>query len=342
MALRGVTTPQRSASLSNQLAISYRLPAGIVFRSVQTAQAYALADHNAKTGAPATSDTPPTIEPDHLLKAIRQQLDHQLGSLADPVAVQMTLGQVVLTKDNRTAIEEVLAFARHSPYVFNQWRFGEKSPTGKGLSVLFSGPPGTGKTLVAGVIAHELGRFLYRIDLSQVVDKYIGETEKNLGRVFDEAERAQAILLFDEADSLFSKRTDVKSSKDRYANLEVNYLLQRLDDFTGVSILTTNHPQSIDDAFQRRIRFKVEFPMPDHDMRRNLWQRLLPPAAPVDDNIDWDLLAEDFEYSGGHIRNAILRASVRAAARGQGISEALLYDSAVDESRELGQLVRRY
>ncbi|MEO1273049.1 MAG: ATP-binding protein, partial [Myxococcota bacterium] len=193
-----------------------------------------------------------------------------------------------------------------------------------------------------GVIAHELGRFLYRIDLSQVVDKYIGETEKNLGRVFDEAERAQAILLFDEADSLFSKRTDVKSSNDRYANLEVNYLLQRLDDFTGVSILTTNHPQSIDDAFQRRIRFKVEFPMPDHDMRRNLWQRLLPPAAPVDDNIDWDLLAEDFEYSGGHIRNAILRASVRAAARGQGISEALLYDSAVDESRELGQLVRRY
>ena len=342
MALRGATTDERVEALSNQLSLSYRLPSGLIFRAVQTAQAYARAAARDLGGGAGDSTEGAELEPDHILKAIRQLLDHKLGALADPVHVQMTLDQVVLTDDNRHAVDEVLAFARHSPYVFKQWRFGEKSPTGKGLSVLFSGPPGTGKTLVAGVIAHELGRFLYRIDLSQVVDKYIGETEKNLGRVFDEAERAQAILLFDEADSLFSKRTDVKSSNDRYANLEVNYLLQRLDEFTGVSILTTNHPQSIDDAFQRRIRFKVEFPMPDRDMRADLWKRLLPPAAPIDEAIDWELLAEDFEYSGGHIRNAILRASVRAAARGHGITEELLYDAAVDESRELGQLVRRY
>ncbi|OIP42249.1 MAG: hypothetical protein AUK47_04790 [Deltaproteobacteria bacterium CG2_30_63_29] len=161
------------------------------------------------------------------------------------------------------------------------------------------------------------------VDLSQVVDKYIGETEKNLGRVFDEAERAQAVLLFDEADALFATRTAVKSSNDRCANLEVNYLLQRLEAFNGMSILTTNFASSIDDAFQRRIRHIIEFPMPDADGRAALWQTLLPESAPLAHDLDFEMLGAAFELSGGHIRNAIFRAALRAADGDRAIAHAL-------------------
>src|SRR5690606_38455345 len=153
---------------------------------------------------------------------VRKQFDHGIGWLADAISVNIGIDEVVLSPDMREQIQEILVYARNSEMVFHRWGLSDKSPTGQGLSVMFSGPPGTGKTLMAGVLARELGRVCYRVDLSRVVDKYIGETEKNLGKVFDEADRAQAVLLFDEADSLFAKRTKVKSSNDRYANLEVN------------------------------------------------------------------------------------------------------------------------
>ena len=145
--------------------------------------------------------------------------------------------------------------------------------------------PGTGKTLLANALANELGKVLYRVDLSRVVDKYIGETEKNLGKIFDEASKAQAIILFDEADALFAKRTEVKSSNDRHANQEINFLLQKLESYNGITILTTNLSKSIDDAFRRRMRFIVDFPMPDLRARASLWKRMMPPDAPIDKDI---------------------------------------------------------
>jgi SpoVK/Ycf46/Vps4 family AAA+-type ATPase len=211
---------------------------------------------------------------------------------------------------------------------------------GRGLSCLFSGPPGTGKTMMAGLIAKSLGRQLWRVDVSRLVSKWIGETEKNLAKIFEEARRAQVVLLFDEADSLFAKRTQVKSSHDRNANMEVNFLLQKMENHDGVTILTTNMLNSIDEAFLRRIRFRVTFPVPDPALRALLWERMLPSRAPVCDDIQFEVLGTQFEMSGGHIRNAVLRGAFAAASSGTHIGHTHLFDAAVAEAREMGRLVR--
>lgn len=326
---RRALTPSLGAESADRVATdisrSYRLPPGGIYGAVSA----------------AVNEAGPGGKPDmgRLLAAVRKRFDHGLTGLADIVDNPMSFDDIVLTPGTREKVLEVLMFARHSDKVFRHWGFASRSHAGHGLSVLFSGPPGTGKTLMAGVLAKDLGRVLYRVDLSRIVDKYIGETEKNLGKVFDEAERAQAVLLFDEADSLFAKRTQVKSSNDRYANLEVNYLLQRLEGYDGVSILTTNFATSIDDAFQRRIRFKIEFPLPEAPERAKLWRTLLPPGAPVDDAVDWDFLGERFEFSGGHIRNCVLRAAMHAAERGTPIGEDELYQAGIAEGREMGTLI---
>jgi AAA+ superfamily predicted ATPase len=311
--------------IATEISRSYRLPPGEIFGAVETA----ISDAQPGDGLDATK----------LINAVRKRFDHGLTGLTDLVDSPMGFDDVVLRPHTRDQVQEVMMFARHSDQVFRKWGFAGRSHSGNGLSVLFSGPPGTGKTLMAGVLARHLGRVLYRVDLSRIVDKYIGETEKNLGRVFDEAERAQAVLLFDEADSLFAKRTQVKSSNDRYANLEVNYLLQRLEGYDGVSILTTNFATCIDDAFQRRIRFKIEFPMPEAKERAELWRRLLPPGAPVEEEIDWKHLGECFVFSGGHIRNCVLRAAIHAAERATAICEDDLYNAGVAEGREMGSLI---
>jgi SpoVK/Ycf46/Vps4 family AAA+-type ATPase len=207
------------------------------------------------------------------------------------------------------------------------------------VSALFSGPPGTGKTMVASLIAKELGLELFRVDLSRIVSKYVGETEKNLGRAFDEAENSQAVLLFDEADALFARRTDVKSSNDRYANLEVNYLLQRLESFEGIVLLTTNNASSIDDAFRRRLRFRIEFDTPEAPERKLLWHAMFPADAPLAADVNFDQLAEQFEMSGGYIKNAVVRAAFLAAAAGPTqITHGLLMRAAQLEWREMGRL----
>ena len=318
-----------SERLAKSLSATYRLTPGAIERAVESV-------------SQGTRRTTPRFDLENLVHAIRRQIDHRLGWLAEPYAVELSLNEVVLTPEAREQIDEVLRYAQQSDTVYGKWGFGRHSPQGRGLSVMFSGPPGTGKTLTAGVLARELGRMLYRVDLSRIVDKYIGETEKNLAKVFDEAERAQAILLFDEADSLFAKRTSVKSSNDRYANLEVNFLLQRLESFDGVSILTTNFVASIDEAFQRRIRFKITFPMPGPQERAALWKRLLPPQAPVNERVHFEALGKAFEMSGGHIRNAVLRAAMTAAAHDEAIQHNMLWDAAVAESREMGNLVPEF
>jgi SpoVK/Ycf46/Vps4 family AAA+-type ATPase len=199
--------------------------------------------------------------------------------------------------------------------VYERWGFGARSPRGLGITALFFGPSGTGKTLAAEVLANELRLDLFRIDLSSVVSKYIGETEANLRRVFDAAEESGAILLFDEADALFGRRSEVKDSHDRYANIEVSYLLQRMEAYRGLAVLTTNMKSALDPAFFRRIRFIVEFPFPDAAERAAIWRRVFPPATPID-GLDWSRLAA-LRIAGGNIRNIALNAAFLAADAGE-------------------------
>jgi SpoVK/Ycf46/Vps4 family AAA+-type ATPase len=208
-----------------------------------------------------------------------------------------------------------------------------------GLTVLFSGEPGTGKSMVAGLIARQLGLDLYSIDLSRITSKWIGETEKNLARAFDAAEAGHVLLLFDEADSVLGRRTsDARSSNDRNANLETNYVLNRLEQFQGIAIFTTNLASAIDPAVARRMTAHVSFPFPDVQARAELWRRLLPEQAPVAGELDFELLARRFELSGGYIRNIVLRAAYLAARAGEAIGMATLQTAAEMEYRERGSL----
>jgi AAA+ superfamily predicted ATPase len=274
--------------------------------------------------------------------ACRAQLTPRLQGVAQRVVTTFVWDDLILPPEERRNLQEIADFAKQRTTVFDRWGYGRILPYGRGLTVLFGGPPGTGKTMAAGIIGTELGMEVFRVDLSRTVSKYIGETEKNLGRIFDEAARSHSILLFDEADSLFAKRTEVKSSVDRYANLEVNYLLQRMEDFDGVTILTTNFEGSIDEAFRRRIRFRVNFPSPDAATRKLLWERMVPKEAPVDEALDFEALAEEFDLSGGYIKNAAVRAAFLAASAGTGLRMKYFRRSARLELVKLGRVMRVY
>ena len=278
------------------------------------------------------------ITEEHLVDVIRSRLAHRLGALASSVHTTLKWDDVILPDEVLAPVFEFLNYAAHREQVFHSWGFDRKLPYGRGLSALFSGPPGTGKTMICSLLAKELGLELYRIDLSQVVNKYIGETEKNLGRVFDEASRGQVMLLFDEADSMFAKRTEVKSSHDRYANLEVNYLLQRLEAHEGVVVMTTNAETAIDPAFRRRIRFRIRFPAPDEGQRARLWEGMLPKEAQLADDVDLSVLAKRFPLAGGSIMNALVRAATAAASDGGIIHQRHLLRAAEMEFAEMGFL----
>ena len=275
-----------------------------------------------------------------LLAAAYTQLRHRLNKYADHDVGDLRLDDLILPDDVKSQVSEVIEAVTAQQIVFREWGFGRKFNKGRGLSALFDGEPGTGKTLSAEVIAAELGLGLYRVNVANVVSKYIGETEKNLTRVFGEARSAHAILLFDEADSLFSKRVEVKGSNDRFANMEVNTLLQLMERYDGLVILTTNLKNSLDSAFERRLSFKVNFPFPEADTRATIWRHLLPSEAPLAPDIDHDLLGECFELSGGSIKNAVLRAAYRAAATGGLISMQHLDDAAKRECQAAGKLYR--
>jgi SpoVK/Ycf46/Vps4 family AAA+-type ATPase len=260
---------------------------------------------------------------------IRQTRDARLGQYARRVERLASWSSVVLPPDILDSLRELVARVRHGKTVFETWGMSRTMATSRGLTALFQGQPGTGKTLVAGVIARELGLELYQVDLSKVMSKWIGETERNLSTIFDAAEDGQVILLFDEADSLFAKRTEVRSSNDRYANLEVNYLLQRLDQFEGIAILTTNTGTSIDQAFKRRMSFRLSFPFPDEETREQL-----PVAGPL----TLDVLARKYQLSGGYIRNACLRAAFLAAQEETSVHQRHLERAVALEFAELGKL----
>jgi SpoVK/Ycf46/Vps4 family AAA+-type ATPase len=243
--------------------------------------------------------------------ACRSLARPQLEDLAQRIVSSAGWDDLVLPESQKTMLRLMVSQVRHRLKVCESWGFSAKGQRGLGIAALFAGESGTGKTLAAEVLAHELSLDLYRIDLSAVVSKYIGETEKNLRRIFDVAEEGGAVLLFDEADALFGKRGDVKDSHDRYANIEVGYLLQRMEAYQGLAILTTNLKSSLDRSFQRRLRFTVNFPFPDAEQREGIWARAFPSATPTR-GISPKRLAQ-LNVTGGNIRNIALNAAFLAA-----------------------------
>jgi AAA+ superfamily predicted ATPase len=312
-----------------QLATRFPLGAGAIQRAVDSARLLAGGD------APLT--------PAELMAGVRQNIAERLGSLAERIAVKQTWEDLVLADDVLMQVRALVSRVRHSHVVYEEWGYRSKMPRGVGVPALFSGPPGTGKTMVAGLIAEELDLDLYQIDLSKVVSKWVGETEKQLASVFDAAEAGHALLLFDEADALFGQRTsEMKGANDRYANLEVNFLLQRIERFGGVVILTTNLDTSIDKALKRRLAAHVVFPHPDDDERSLLWRRLLTAErAPLADDIDVAKLSLAYpKMTGANIRNAVLGAAFLAAAEGRRqIDQEILLYAARGEYLAMGQVL---
>ncbi len=252
-----------------------------------------------------------------LWETCRAQVRPKLGDLAQRIEAAATWEDLVVPDLQRSILQEIAMHVRQRRQVYETWGFASKTARGLGISALFVGVSGVGKTMAAEVLADELRLDLYRIDLSAVVSKYIGETEKNLRRIFDVAEEGGAILLFDEADALFGKRSEVKDSHDRYANIEVSYLLQRMETYQGLAVLTTNMKDVLDTAFLRRIRFIVQFPFPDAAQRAEIWRRIFPKAAPTE-ALDAEKLAQ-LNIAGGNIRNIALKAAFIAADAGEPI-----------------------
>jgi hypothetical protein len=269
----------------------------------------------------------------HLWTACLSHARPKLEELAQPIRTQATWADLVLPDKERQILKTIVAQVRQRAKVYEQWGFAKQGDRGLGISALFAGASGTGKTLAAEVLANELHLDLYRIDLSSVVSKYIGETEKNLRRIFDAAEVGGSILLFDEADALFGKRSEVKDSHDRYANMEVAYLLQRMESYRGLAILTTNLKSSLDQAFLRRLRFVVQFPFPDATQRAEIWQRVFPKQTPTE-NLSYQKLAK-LNVPGGNIRNIALNAAFLAADDNLPIQMQHILQSAQSEYSKL-------
>jgi ATP-dependent 26S proteasome regulatory subunit len=316
------------------VAARYPITGGVLLRSAGSAAA--LAEARAHAGGARG------VHSRDIHDGLRSTLDVKLSGLGRRITWRQGWDDLILPEDSLEELREFIARVKHKRQVFDDWGFSRKMAKGLGLSALFSGQPGTGKTMVAGLIAEELTLDLYQIDLSRIVSKYVGETEKNLSELFDAAEAGHAILLFDEADSLFAKRTEVKSSVDRYANLEVNYLLQRMEAFGGITILTTNMDSAIDEAFRRRISFRVNFPFPEPEDRKKLWRVMLPDQAAVAQDIDYDYLSNKYEMSGGYIRNAVLRAAFLAADDQSPITMRHMMRAANLEYTAMGKVVSHH
>lgn len=248
---------------------------------------------------------------------------------------------LVVPPDVLEQLQEICAAAKWTSRVYDAWGFENKLSLGKGLSVLFSGASGTGKTMCAEIIANSLELDLYKIDLSSIVSKYIGETEKNLSRIFDEIEHCNGILLFDEADALFGKRSEVKDAHDRYANIEIDHLLQKLEEYQGMVILTTNLLQNLDSAFTRRFKYIVDFPLPDEALRERIWQQVFPAAAPRSERIDFGFLSRKFQLTGANIKNVAVNAAFLAASNGGVIDMPHIIKAIKREFQKMGKLPNR-
>ena len=325
-ALEGII-PEDQGQWPTLLARRFALPPG------QIRDAARFAEMQSRMNGP---EAPLTL-PD-LFAGCRQQSGDRLATLSVHVKPGCSWDDLVLPEGKTALLKEICAQVRHKDRVFSDWGFDAKIHTGKGLSVLFSGPPGTGKTMAAQVIARDLQLSLYKIDLSGVVSKYIGETEKNLGTIFREAEKSHAILFFDEADAIFGKRTELKDAHDRYANIETSYLLQKMEEYEGVVILASNFRSNMDEAFTRRLRFIVEFPFPDAILREKIWRNHVPDTAPLAEPLDFARLARQFEVAGGTIKNIVLNSAFLAAETGKAISTDHIMGGVKREFEKMGKL----
>ncbi|HEV2517977.1 MAG TPA: ATP-binding protein [Devosia sp.] len=276
---------------------------------------------------------PPAARPEAVWSAARSAARGGLEHLARRIDSKARLDDVVLPAGQRLLLGDIARQLRQRDRVYDEWGFGTRSDSGRGLVALFAGESGTGKTLAAEAIANEVELDLYRVDLATVISKYIGETEKNLKQIFDAAEASGAVLLFDEADAIFGKRSEVKDSHDRYANIEIAYLLQQVEAYRGLAILTTNFKSALDRAFMRRIRFVISFPFPDAAAREQIWRRQFPREAPVGE-IDFRALAQ-LSLAGGNIRSIALNAAFKAADAGEAISQPILVAAAREEFAKL-------
>jgi hypothetical protein len=304
---------------------AFRLKLPQVSRAIQAGRLQALAENR-------------SLEPADIQAGARAQSARGLDNLAHRISPAATWSDLVVPREVGVQLRELSARARLRERVLDEWQIGGRASRGRGITALFAGESGTGKTLAAEIIAAELGLDLYVIDLSTVVDKYIGETEKNLDRIFEQADRVNGVLLFDEADAIFGKRSEVRDARDRYANLEVAYLLQRMERFDGLAVLTTNLRSNLDDAFTRRIDVIVDFPMPDEDARLALWRMHLPSRLPQAPDLDLQFLANRFRISGGNVRNVCLTAAFFAAEADSPVSMSELIRGMEREYRKLGRL----
>lgn len=313
------------------LASAFRFTGGQIQRAIAHARAH----------ANLRPDKSCRLTTDDLLFGCRRESTRHIITFAKKISPKRIWGDLVLPKDTLAQLREFCRQVQYRMTVYSDWGFDKKLSQGKGNIALFSGPSGTGKTLSAEVIANELGLDLYRVDLSSVVSKYIGETEKNLSRVFQDAQESNAILFFDEADALFGKRSEVKDAHDRYANIEINYLLQRVEEYEGVIILASNMSKNIDAAFLRRMHFCIEFPFPDENLRLRIWRGIFPLQAPIKDNLDLEFLASRFKIAGGNIKNVALAAAFHAAEDGGIIGMEHIMLAMKREYQKLGKVCEK-
>ena len=310
----------------DELANKFRFTATQIERTVQTAVDLAASRANG-------------VNIKDLYAGAQAHASLNMGPLAKRINPRYGWDDLILPPDQLGQLKEIRERARYSYKVQEEWGFNKKIANANGVSALFAGDSGTGKTLSAEVIANDLGLVMYKIDLSAVVSKYIGETEKNLGRIFAEARASNAILFFDEADALFGKRSEVKDARDRYANIEISYLLQEIESYDGIAILATNLRQNLDEAFTRRLDFMIDFPFPDPEYRRLIWSAHFPASAPLAQDIDLDTVAERYNLAGGNIRNAALASAYLAAADGGVITNAHIRNAIRREHQKMGRLL---
>jgi ATP-dependent 26S proteasome regulatory subunit len=281
-----------------------------------------------------------TLAEHDIYAAARNYTNPNLSHLARKIRLRYSWDDIILPADQIHLLQEIVDTVRGRSLVLETWGVGEKLTSSAGVAALFAGQPGTGKTMAAEIIAAELGLDLYKIDLATVVSKYIGETEKNIEKIFKEAERSNVILFFDEADALFGKRSEVKDAHDRYANIEISYLLQRMESYDGVTILATNLRANLDEAFTRRLQFLVDFPFPDEADRLRIWQALFPGRVPRAADLDFPMLARRYKMTGANIRNVLVNAAYLAAADSKMVTMSHLLHATFRELQKMGRLVK--
>jgi len=321
----------------NRVASHFRLSP----RQIESAVVMAISQLKLKTmqrtGIQSRHRAEGTLTLEDLMQVARIQSDQGLGSMAKKITPAYRWNDLVLPAETKQQLREICQQAAYRERVMEEWGFGRKLSQGKGITAAFVGSSGTGKTMAAEVISNELGYDLFKIDLSGVVSKYIGETEKNLDRIFTAARNANVILFFDEADALFGKRSEVHDAHDRYANIEISYLLQKMEEYEGLTVLATNLQQNLDQAFIRRISYMVHFPFPNQQHRLMIWQGIWPDETPLNDDICLEKLAEHFKLSGGNIKNIAIAAASIAAAAGDGVSMPHLVRATKREYQKMGK-----